>query len=396
MKEAWNNRKCLWGIVPACLLLLFAGCGRSGQPVCITVGNPTSLLRNDEGIVIPLGKLPPELLRRGFALRTPAGREIPFQLDDLNGDGRPDELFFQVSLGPYETQSCLCYAGEKPQRRTVKRTDAWLLKQSEPGLQGAVLESDWLGFASFGPQAMHVYGKFKPGLLGRNLIARDGTPSPGVAAKDYLHVGLGMGAGSVFLDSGAQPAVIERPFANQAEADYRLLASGPLRALVEVRLKNWKTPSGTVDLLERMEMQAGQRSLRCEYQILRWNESGAGLRFGVGLAPLPGQERERLFDNRLVLTTQGPVIMENGQQPVGGFLGSAVIFRPREFERAVSLPGHATDHLLYMKKPDAPLVVCFLHAWDRDGRFTSSAEWQGYAAQLAERLNNPLEFWVSR
>lgn len=396
MKKPGPIHSTLLFVLSGLLLCQLTGCGKSGQPICITVANPTSLIRNDEGIAISLGKLPPEILSKGFVLRNTSGREIPFQLDDLNGDGRPDELFFQVSLGPYETLSCLCYIGEKQAGPFIKRADAWLLKQVEPGLLGAVWEGEWLAYGCFGPQALHVYGKTKPGLLGHGVIAKDGNSTANGGARDYLHVGLGMGAGSVFLDKGMEPPVIERPFANQVDTDYQLLASGPLRALVDVKLKNWKTPSGIIDLLERMEIQAGQRYLKCEYRTSRWEETGKPLRFGVGIAPLPGQERSRLFDNRFVLTTQGPVIMENSQQPAGGFLASAVIFKPHEFVRAVPSSIRGEDHLLYLRKPDSPLVVYFLHAWDRDGRFTSAAEWQGYTAQLAERMNNPLEFWVSR
>ena len=39
------------------------------------------------------------------ALVTLNGQEIPCQLDDLNGDGLMDELFFLADIGPQESQT---------------------------------------------------------------------------------------------------------------------------------------------------------------------------------------------------------------------------------------------------------------------------------------------------
>ncbi len=331
-----------------------------------------------------------------MALRDSAGRDIPFQIDDLDGDGKPDELFFEVSLGPYESISCLCYPGEMSRHTFLKRADARLLNQVVPGLRGAVWESEWLAYACFGAQTLQVYGKRNPALLGPEAIVHWGKPeSPGALASDYLHAGPGMGAGSVFLNCGPGSRGNERPFDNQVQATYRLVTSGPLRGVVDLSIKNWQTQAGNIDLLERLEIDAGQRYLKVEFHAVHWPDNSIPLKFGAGITSLPGQERSQLFDNRLVLTTQAPVITDNRAKPISAFLASALIFRPRDFIQ--SPPGVDTvgDHLVYLRKPDFPVLVYYLHAWDRDGRFTSAAEWQGYTAELAERMNNPLEYWVS-
>ncbi|MDD5260860.1 MAG: DUF4861 family protein [Methylacidiphilales bacterium] len=377
------------------LSVLAAGCSRGNQPICITVSNPTGLIRNDEGISIPLGKLPSSVRRNGMALRDSAGRDIPFQIDDLDGDGRPDELFFEVSLGPYESISCLCYPGEMSRHAFLKRADAHLLNQVVPGLQGAVWESEWLAYACFDAQSLNVYGKTNPALLGAKTIFMRGKVGTAPVASNYLRPGAGMGAGSVFLNCGPGSAGNERPFDNQAQTTYGLVASGPLRGIVDLSIKNWQTQAGNVELSERIEIDAGQRFLKVEFHAVHWPDNSIPLKFGAGITSLPGQERLQLFDNRLVLTSQGSVIVEDPAKPVSAFLASALIFRPRDFIE--SPPGVDTigDHLVYLRKPDFPVLVYYLHAWDRDGRFTSAAEWQGYTAELAERMNNPLEYWVS-
>jgi len=367
-----------------------AGCSGQDRVVNIIVSNPTRMVRTDEGVAISLGKLPAFARRGDFKLLDDAGREVPFQLDDLDGDGTPDELFFQVSLGALETTAFHCVS-RRGEGKIQKRVDARLIRQDQPGLSGAIWESEWLAYASFGPQALYVYGKSTPGLYGSRILSAGSAVGP-EGVLNYLRVGLGMGAGSVFADASSAAGLIDRPFANSAVVEYRLVTAGPLRGIVEMKLKDWKTSQGKIDLRERLEIDGGQRYLKETFQASNW--PGKNVLFGVGLAALPGEARTTSFENRFVSTTRGPVILGNGP-PEEGFMGAALIYNPRDFVSLVPAAQPDQDHRVYLRTPQDPLTVYLVHAWDRDGRFHSPVEWHGYAAQLAERLNAPLDVFIS-
>jgi hypothetical protein len=85
----------------------------------VAISNPSSMARNSADIVIPIveiRRVAPDF-KPGAAIVTASDantleqdasvlqtKELPSQLDDLNGDGKADELAFQIDLAPLQTR----------------------------------------------------------------------------------------------------------------------------------------------------------------------------------------------------------------------------------------------------------------------------------------------------
>ena len=144
----------------------------------LSVSNPGPDARPAEGVAVPwslLRQIAPDLTPAALVVTTSQARtleedeatllteELPSQVDDLDGDGQPDELAFQVDLGPRQTRIVSVAYGDPqtlfrlrasyPSRvRATRREPAW---ESE--------RSGW-SMALRPCGAVSLRGKRRPGL----------------------------------------------------------------------------------------------------------------------------------------------------------------------------------------------------------------------------------------
>jgi len=89
--------------------------------------------------------------------------EVPSQADDLDGDGKPDELAFQIELRPKQTRAVtIAYGAAGPQTQYPKRTNAKFAQHYD----GMGWESETTAWRLYFDKrnAMDMWGKQKPGL----------------------------------------------------------------------------------------------------------------------------------------------------------------------------------------------------------------------------------------
>ena len=129
--------------------------------------------------------------------------------------------------------------------------------------------------------------------------SRDVSP----AGWDVIHLGDTLGLGGLFLRAGAdvyRPPVNMPDYAHKpapAEAPvYRVIASGPVRALVEIRMDRWTIGGDAVRIEALYAIAAGSEHVDCRFRIAplglsRSYEVGAGLRHlpKMQLAHAPGR-----------------------------------------------------------------------------------------------------------
>ena len=148
----------------------------------LSVTNPSATSRTAENIVVPVAAL--KRIASDFAAgavivttsdaatldedaRTNALIELPSQADDLDGDGKYDEIAFQLDLKPHQTRIVTIAYGDVAtiQRlRTpyTRRTDARFEKRYEgPGWESE--ETAWRIYFDK-RNAIDIYGKRRPGL----------------------------------------------------------------------------------------------------------------------------------------------------------------------------------------------------------------------------------------
>ena len=102
-----------------CCFAAFSLMANAEHTIKVTVENPSKDIRTDAPVVVQLGSLGMSV---SSALVKDGEKEIPCQLDDLNGDKRYDELCFTTDLGKREKKTFeITFTDEgKPRQYTPK------------------------------------------------------------------------------------------------------------------------------------------------------------------------------------------------------------------------------------------------------------------------------------
>ena len=111
------------------LMVVFAATAMAQQTILVTVENPTSVLRTDQPVVIPLsndGQVQSALVKAG-------DEEIPCQLDDLDQNDCFDELCFLADLKAKEKKqfSVTLYAEGEPRQYPARVYADLLVRNSK-------------------------------------------------------------------------------------------------------------------------------------------------------------------------------------------------------------------------------------------------------------------------
>src|SRR5215510_9902114 len=242
-----------------CALLFFlSSITSSATPhlfgIKIAITNPSAQKRPAEDIVIPIAdlrKIAPAL-RAGQLIVTVTdsttededatklqATEVPSQVDDLDDDGKADELAFQLDLKPHETCIVTITYGEPGRIFKIRgdypaQTDALFAKK----IEGLGWESDknaWRIY--FDPRnAIDLYGKRRSLLmLKRFATAEFDYHAESPDGRDTYDIGdaLGIGAPAAWVDGKLIKAVDVRA------RSYRVISTGPVRAIVEITYDGW-------------------------------------------------------------------------------------------------------------------------------------------------------------
>ena len=279
--------------------------GESGPSLIVKVTNPSSTDRKDVPVVVDLHKALKEKASTVLSAEvtalpsskdsTPsligrAGGES-VQLDDLDGDLVPDEICFVADIPAGSTRSfrVTCLA-EPSQKSFLPRTAAfmkvWDRKYRYPYINsieyqgrneplatydaiyghGAQWESELVGFRVYMDhrQSIDIYGKPTPQLVldRTNFYSTREDIANGLGC-DILFAGPSVGAGSFRGYVNDQPTYVDSVEAR----GQRVVASGPVRAIVEVWDKNWWYNNKMLQMRQRYTIYAGHRDVQVDIQL---------------------------------------------------------------------------------------------------------------------------------
>ena len=237
------------------------------QELQVTVSNPLKNDRSDVPVVISLRDQP---LSVASALVTRNGQEIPCQLDDLNHDGRFDELCFLTDMKKKDKQTFHILLTEtgKPREypaevyvemmlsnKKIKESNKQDLYISQLTVEngvnaywmihhhGAAFESKKVGYRIYFDhrQTVDIYGKYHQGLeLKDTQFYPDAQQKTAGYGDDVLWVGSTFGVGALRGWDGKKPTMLE----DVAHRSQRLISRGPLRTIVEVKDEGWTPQPG--------------------------------------------------------------------------------------------------------------------------------------------------------
>ncbi|MDR1524518.1 MAG: DUF4861 domain-containing protein, partial [Tannerella sp.] len=240
------------------------------------------------------------------AARPDGGGEVPSQLDDLDGDLRPDELVFVADIPAQSAKTFrLVLSSGGKQKEYPSRVYAEMLISDRDGKHvpvssltipgtsniynqlhhhGPAFESELIAYRIYfdHKQTVDIYGKFNKGL---EIEESQFYPTDGQLARgfgdDVLLVGGSCGLGALKGWNGTEATHIT-PVQSLTES---ILACGPVRTVVDVVSSGWQYQGAVLRMTVRYILYAGHRD--CEVQAF-FDKPLKRERFAAGVLNIKG------------------------------------------------------------------------------------------------------------
>ena len=400
-------------LIPILPVTAFFACSPA-QPaedeLTIQIANTLDHVRKDVFITLPADKI--KRHHPGwdwskaalFCQDTP----IPFQTNDIDQNGQPDEIAWVADLDsrqsrqltsrstdftpafPKRTQAELSHktGGIWEDRKYIGGTFTNVTALRVPPehtdhsayirYEGPGWESDKIGYRFYldWRNAPDVFGKLTPGMTLQKIGLDDFNSyhRPSEWGMDVLRVGSSMGLGG--FGSWTNGKVEKIAVADSIFCE--IVLNGPVQSMVRTRYFGWETGKGKTDLVSEMSITAGSRLTRHDISI---NESPDSLCTGLAKAP------QTVF---LHACSQkwGYMATWGKQSPNHELLGMAVLYPTSQF---LELTADEENYLAVLKTIDDRLSYYFLAAWEKEpGGITSLEAFERYLKETLEELESPV------
>lgn len=374
----------------------------------VEVNNQWNKDKTDEPVVIRLSEVKPSFRVRSAVVMN-GNEEIPSQLDDLNGDLKADELAFVINM-PAKSKKALTVtlSSAKTDKTYPARVFAQMLARDSkkqqyvpvqsvtvPGTSstygmlqhhGPAFESELAGYRIYfdKKQTVDPYGKFQKRL---EIEESQFYPTAEQLARgfgdDVLMVGNSGGIGALKGWDGSKATHIE-PIAFRTE---RILASGPVRTIIDVEVKGWEYQGQELTMTNRYILNAGHRDVLVE---TFFSEPLKDEVFCAGVMNIMGNETLSYSDHQGLIGSWGrhwPVTdtVKYAKETVG-----IATYIPQKYVKAevkdkdnflytISAPGNDRFHYYTM----------FTSCKETFGYSTSEA-WFAYLQEWKEELEHPV------
>ena len=284
------------------------------KTIKLKLTNPLDVKRSDVPVVVSLRDVQ---FNVADAVVKDGGREIPSQIDDLDRDLRNDELALVVDM-PAKGKKTLeveLFSEKQADRNYPRRTYGDLIvrdsktkqKNKFPGYihslsapegvdvfhllhhHGADLESELVAYRVYFDerQTYDLYGKYKKQLeLETSQFYPDDEQLAAGYGDDVLWAGQTVGLGALRGWDGEKPTMVS-PVRSRGQ---RMVASGPVRTIVELTDEGWQLGGKTFNLRQNVIIYAGHRD--CEVQVFH-DTPADGVQFATGVINL----NDRMFSD---------------------------------------------------------------------------------------------------
>lgn len=413
-----------------CLIVLFlAAC--SDDTTQITLTNPEELALVDKAIRITRSELPDVPDKDVFPLLTTGSDTIPAQLDDLNGDGRWDELFFVAnipSLGTLTlelswTESELTF----PPRTSVRfgkragpdapvrpLTADTLLPSELParlGYQpyqtdGPSWENDKVGFRHYfdGRNSKDLFGKTVTTISPEDVgIGADGGVEDNFHVmadwgRDVLAVGNSVGIGGINLMVGDSLSRIGTAagdsITNVERSTFHIVKEGPVRSLIDFNYFNWTPLDRNYQVHERVSIWPGMYAYQNTVSV-------AGLQGDESLLVGLVNSNTRNSLKEITVVDKFVVLLTHDQQTYDRewWLGLALILPKDAYIESGEAPKSGIfSNTFYGKlkvEEQVPVTYYAVGGWElSDEGFRDPIYFEDYVISLARQLATDVEIRI--
>ncbi len=421
-----NTKKLLTGALGLSSMLLLCQCQPKEHATNIALHNTADIELTDKAIAIdraefttiPEGGLFPLVL-------TETGDTIASQLNDLNGDGSWDQLFFVTNLpASGDVHLSLSWVNIAPKytlrtsarfgKRTAidspvePQTSEVLMANQLPkaiGYQayqtdGPSWENDKIGFRAYfdGRNAKDLFGKRAAFMSPENVGINDKgevEDNYHVMAdwgRDILAVGSSVGLGGYALMANDElmrlGVLVDDTVNNVEKTTFAIVDEGPVNSILQYRYENWEpTESRDYKVDETTSIWPGMYAYQntVKFEGLQGDET-----LVVGLVNIFNQnplEEIAVNDDWIVLLT-------HDQQTYNRewWLGMAIIVPKAIYEGYTEAPQEGRISKTFLAKlnveNDNPVTYYAAAGWElSDERFRGRDFWRGYIENLTQQLS---------
>lgn len=267
-----------------CGLSVTAEAQKTQKSFKVEVSNTWNKAKADEPVVIKLSEINPQFRVRSAVVMN-GSEEIPSQLDDLNGDLRPDELAFVIDLPAKSKKTVtVTLSSAKSDKTYPARVYAEMLVSDKRGKHvpvhsvtipgtsniynqmhhhGPAFESELVAYRLYfdKKQTVDIYGKFNKGfeIKESQFYPTDEQLARGFG-DDVLLVGGSCGLGALKGWDGKKSTHIE-PVSTLTE---RIIAYGPVRTIAEIEVTDWQYQGSELRMTNRYTLYGGHRDVFVE------------------------------------------------------------------------------------------------------------------------------------
>jgi len=416
------------------LLLIIAGlavisCGQ--QPKKISVKNPSDQDRQDEVIIMDRKTIESSFAAPDSGLMPivkVGDRAIPSQADDLNGDGKWDELAFLVNLKAneelfldvdfvapgiypgFEKRTNVRLGIEQPDH-SYPEVDQYVAPSCRDSFkiiaQGESVswENDKMAFRNYFDcrNVKDLFGKLKPALI-VDKIQTPEIPNYHVLSDwgmDVLHCGSSLGSGGL--------AILEKDslyrLGSTDTYEYQKVCEGPIRSVFDLKYTGWLVGEENLSAVERISVYPGKYWFQSDVTVSGFTGEKQVVT-GIVTSKLKNEPYHfKANDEYDVIATLDKQSLNNDT------LGMAVMLKINEETKVARTSNINYYDLGYKTVPekrfsqvisetyfiaqkaqnDVPVRHYFFAVWGlEDPKWNQIDEFKKYMTDEAEKLTNPL------
>jgi hypothetical protein len=362
--------------------------------LAVDVTNPDSTWRLNEPVVLDIATV-----RRSFSDFNPrnfvltdsplriCSREVASQADDLDADGKADQIVFLSNLRPHETAHYWLYYSPTGKRHNSYSPNTATTEKWPDSANGLAWESNRAAYV-FHSGRMEFLGKNKQVLVLKSLIPSRNYDSEQEWGMNVLNAGDTAGMGGLTIWEGAKALPAFSTGRNEIAIKRRIVASGPVRTTAAVIVTGIGRGQHRYEIEERFSIYANSRYSENQVRILSTTSSGP-IWFGPSFIKMPNDRS--FFDAKKGYFgswgRQNNTVQEVGQGAV--FPMDMASLRSTGNER----------HIVLQTAPNKELTYYIVGDWRRARTFPIApivTDWENEMKALAARLHNPVRVIIAK
>lgn len=362
----------------------------------IVIKNTLAINRVNEVVAIDLEKL--QNITKSYQdllVKDEKGNLLVTQIIDTNLDGDPDELLFRATVLANSKVFYIAFVDKNASTKKPLSQYSTYARFVPERTDDFTWENDMVAFRTYGPEAQRLVeqgnsgGTLSSGIdlwlkkVKYSIINEwysNNLKTPGYyhidrgEGYDPYHVGKSRGTGGtgIWLNDSL--------YVSKNYVKYRIIATGPLRAIFELDYNPWSTFG--VKETKRISLDLGSNFTKFENTI---SSDSKIPNYTLGIT---------LHTEKGIVNLNTPKGIFRHWEPIDdSFVGEGIIVQSKVIKEAVNHHSTSADQsqILIITEPKKDKLVYYSgFTWSKSGQAQTAEEWDVKLNIQAEKINNPL------